>query len=103
MEHVRAVVNRGLDLIRTYLIRFCEDAAARSGEELNVAGLSQPITLPNSWDRFKTAFFDAREITAHDRYMRWYKHWFRGTKRPHSNTSPSDLTSSGNKRVACGQ
>ncbi|KAG6377813.1 hypothetical protein JVT61DRAFT_14587 [Boletus reticuloceps] len=107
MEHVKVVVNKGLDLIRAYLIRFCEEAAARSDEDPHIAGLSQSITLPNSWDHFSTALLDARTITAHDRYMRWYKCSFRGKKRSYTDTPSSNptsgLSSPGNKRFAGGQ
>jgi hypothetical protein len=107
MDHVRAVMNRGLELIRSYFIRFWGEAAARSGVEADLTSLETPITLPRSWDHFRSAFDDARNKIAHDRYMRWYKETFRGKKRSHSDdsfvpssTPVSEASSSGAKRFA---
>lgn len=91
------------------MIRFCEEAALRSGVNGYPTSLAQPISLPTSWDHFRTALIDARTVTAHDRYVRWYKDSFRGKKRTCSGSSlvtsnsSVEAGSAGNKRIANGE
>jgi hypothetical protein len=87
MNGVKAMTNCSLNFVRLYCIHFCEEATARSGNEVNLTSLNVSITLLHSWNHFHCALFDAKNTTAHDRYMQWYRWNFRGLKCSHSDES----------------
>ena len=80
MDHMKRILNKGLELIRLDMVQFCEEIARINGIMLDATGMNAQISLPTSWDHFHTALIDAKMVTAHKRYMQWYKSSFRGKK-----------------------
>lgn len=106
LEHVKAVINRGLGLIRDATLLFCEETAIRNNVESYDFHVDE-ISLPSSWDHFRTALMDSRTTLAHNRYLRWYRNGFRGKKRSRPRGSlagtSSNANDSSNKRRAKGK
>jgi hypothetical protein len=106
MEHVKAVINRGLSLIRDATLCFYEETAVRNNVESYDFHVDK-ISLPLSWDHFCTTLMDLRTTLAHNRYLHWYRNGFRGKKRSHPHGSlagtSSNANDSSNKRPAKGK
>ncbi|KAI5981021.1 hypothetical protein EDD15DRAFT_2362381 [Pisolithus albus] len=81
LDHFDRLLNKGLEMIWLDIMRFCQEIAIRHNLPADYLGLEKSICLPPSWDHFRSALVNAREITAHARFMRWYKDSFRGKKR----------------------
>ncbi|KAI5982867.1 hypothetical protein EDD15DRAFT_2202465 [Pisolithus albus] len=81
LDHFDRLLNKGLEMIRLDIMWFCQEIAICHNLPADYSGLEKSICLPPSWDHFHSALVNAREITAHARFMHWYKDSFRGKKR----------------------
>ena len=80
MNHMKKILNKGLELIRLDMVQVCQEIAHINGITLDAAAMNTSILLPASWDHFCTALIDVKTVTAHKCYMQWYKSSFRGKK-----------------------
>jgi hypothetical protein len=84
MDAVTAMLERGLSWTRNSMVRLTRDLVHDANcDDLQLAN----VTLPVHWDLAVSGILSAVNITAHDRYVTW----FRGKKHPHdSSYSPSE-------------
>ncbi|KAI6036206.1 hypothetical protein BKA83DRAFT_4120084 [Pisolithus microcarpus] len=92
LDHFDRLLNKGLEMIQLDIMRFCQEIAIHHNLPADYSGLEKSICLPPSWDHFCSALVNAREITTHTHFMRWYKDSFRGKKRrtTEPNIKPGD-------------
>ncbi|KIJ18149.1 hypothetical protein PAXINDRAFT_9234 [Paxillus involutus ATCC 200175] len=90
MDRVKALLNRGFELIKNSLASFCKeidpDADCTLLEQSNVA-------LPAKWGYFLRSLASAAEKTAYDRYIAWYQDSFM-TESDEEYTKPEGISSS---------
>lgn len=78
MADVEAMLNRGLEMVKHFILNFCKEIDPKA----DCALLEQAsVSLPALWDHFIAGVTEGAELTAHTRYLTWYQHSFRGVKR----------------------
>lgn len=90
MDHFRATMSRGFEMVKTEIIDFCTDIA----QDFDTSHLrEQQVSLPETWDDFQSSLRNGIQVTSYQRYLDWYHDSFRGTKRSSSNAESSTSTS----------
>jgi hypothetical protein len=79
MDAVQASMDKGLQQMKKCLVDMFRGISESSTSELDKAEAKFPI---HQWKRCIKAFTAAAELTAHQRYLSWFRASFRGTKRP---------------------
>ncbi|KIK19730.1 hypothetical protein PISMIDRAFT_30205 [Pisolithus microcarpus 441] len=80
LDHFDRLLNKGLEMIWLDIIWFCQEIAICHNLPADYSCLEQSICLPPSWDHFRSALVNVREIATHTHFMHWYKDSFRGKK-----------------------
>lgn len=80
-------MNKGLKLLSMEIEQLCREIAGREGFKLDGPIIDKEIMYANRWKCLRFSLLNARLVTGHDRYMRWYKDSFKGKKRPRSDSS----------------